>query len=222
MKLDIQKILIVGLSLVCLFIFWQGCNKSNELADFKTQIALLEKGEQVFWEKTDQDGKKIAEQSQVILTQKDAIEQGLLEIGRLKKVKSQVRVITKTEIDSVFVKFDPDTIPITDTSSNYIIVPKTFTLSDKWYNLSGTVLKGGLFIDTMGFINEQTITIGMQSNGWFKKPSPVVDVANQNPYTRVQGLNNVVIKEDLKFYDKKGFWFGSGVAVGILVPLLVK
>ena len=61
----------------------------------------------------------------------------------------------------------------------------------------------------------------MKSAGLFRKPIPVVLVKNENPYTSVQGLNNIIVQNELKFYDKKGFWFGVGVGVGILTPIIL-
>ena len=43
----------------------------------------------------------------------------------------------------------------------------------------------------------------------------------KNPYVNVNSLNNVVIRNDLRFYDKKGFWFGVGVGTGILIPAIL-
>ena len=77
MKIDKTQIVIFGLVAICLFLFIQGCDKQNKLDNFQTQIAKFEKGEQAFLEQIDKDGKRINEQSQVILTQKQALKQGL-------------------------------------------------------------------------------------------------------------------------------------------------
>jgi len=34
-------------------------------------------------------------------------------------------------------------------------------------------------------------------------------------------MQNIIIKNDLKFYDKKGFWFGLGLGTGVFIPLLL-
>ena len=47
-------------------------------------------------------------------------------------------------------------------------------------------------------------------------------VKNENPYVNVNSLKNVVIKNDMRFYDKKSFWYGLGVATGIIIPSLIK
>ena len=76
-----------------------------------------------------------------------------------------------------------------------------------------------MWIDSLYLcIIDKTITLGMKSNGFFKSPTPTVLVKNENPYVNVNSLRNVVIKNDTRFYDKKGFWFGVGVGTGILIP----
>jgi hypothetical protein len=46
-------------------------------------------------------------------------------------------------------------------------------------------------------------------------------VKNENPYVNVSSLKNIVIRNDTRFYDKKGFWYGLGVGTGILIPALL-
>ena len=94
--------------ILMVLLVWQVFSANERMSDYKNQILKFKDGEQVFVEKLNEKGDKIAEQEQVILTQRDAIAHNLLEIGELKKIKSQVTVRTITKIDSVFV-------PIIDT-----------------------------------------------------------------------------------------------------------
>lgn len=152
----------------------------------------------------DDNGQKIAEQEQIILTQKDAIDLHLLEIERLKEVESQVSVVTQTIIDSVYVPFNNDSIP-------------TFSINDKWYGMSGIVENKGLVFDSLYFNNDLKITIGQKSNGLFKKTTPMVVVTNENPYSQVVSLQNVVIEENTPFWERKGFLIGLGFIGGIVI-----
>ena len=61
------------------------------------------------------------------------------------------------------------------------------------------------------------ITIGYKKNGWFKKPSPIVKISNENPYSRVVNMQNVVIDNPTKWYEKKGFLIGVGFLGGIVI-----
>ena len=128
----------------------------------------------------------------------------LLEIENLKKVNSQVSVVTQTIVDSVFIPFQSDTL-------------KNFGLYDKWYGLSGIVENRGVKLDSIYFNNDMRITIGYKKNGWFKKPSPIVKIKNENPYSRVVNMQNVVIDNPTKWYEKKGFLIGVGLLGGIVI-----
>ena len=216
--------LIVLLSVVILFLVCGYYNSKAELSDFKKQILKFELSEQKYLETISENGARLVEQEQIILTQEDAIQNNLLEINRLKKIKSQVVVNTITQIDSVFVPFIVDSI-VNDTNilpTNYISVPKRFSLIDEWYSVNGKIKLNGLLIDSLSFNNELSLTIGNKSQGLFKKSQPVVLVEYSNPYVRTTSMQNIIIKDELRFYDKKSFWYGVGFSTGILIPLLVK
>ena len=214
--------------LICIFLLtffvWQTFSANTKLKEYKNQVIKLKDGEQLFIEKLNEKGEKIAEQDQIILTQKDAIAHNLLEINNLKKIKSQVKIKTITKIDSVY-------IPVIDTVERIVYdttglallkLPTKFGLESEWYSIFSTINKNGMLLDSLSMYNRQVITIGMKSNGIFKSPTPSVVVKNENPYVNVNSLNNVVIKNDTRFYDKKGFWFGVGVGTGVLIPILIK
>lgn len=214
--------------LICIFLLtffvWQTFSANTKLKEYKNQVIKLKDGEQLFIQKLNEKGEKIAEQDQIILTQKDAIAHNLLEINNLKKIKSQVKIKTITKIDSVY-------IPVIDTVERIVYdttglallkLPTKFGLESEWYSIFSTINKNGMLLDSLSMYNRQVITIGMKSNGIFKSPTPSVVVKNENPYVNVNSLNNVVIKNDTRFYDKKGFWFGVGVGTGVLIPILIK
>ena len=174
------------------------------LNDYKRQVNKLDLQQTEFITMVDRQGLLISEQEQIILSQKDAIEMNLLEIENLKKVNSQVSVVTQTIVDSVFIPFQSDTL-------------KNFGLYDKWYGLSGIVENRGVKLDSIYFNNDMRITIGYKKNGWFKKPSPIVKIKNENPYSRVVNMQNVVIDNPTKWYEKKGFLIGVGLLGGIVI-----
>ena len=70
--------------ILLLFFMWRAYSSHVELGEYKNQIIKLKDGEQVFVEKINEQGLKIGEQDQVILSQKDAIAYNLLEISNLK------------------------------------------------------------------------------------------------------------------------------------------
>ena len=222
----------VVLIVLLLLLVWKSCEQKAQLSAFKTQMQKFSLGEQVFIEKINKSGDKIIEQDQIILSQKDAIAHNLLEISELKKVQSQVIISNTTKIDSVFIAFDDssqdenqfDTIVFHDTikSTNFISVPKKFSLIEKDYTISGNIFKDGLLIDSLRFFNELSLTIGLKSQGFLKKPKPVVIAKNSSPYVQTNSMQNIVIKNDLKFYDKKTFWYSFGVASGLIIGILIQ
>lgn len=106
-------------------------------------------------------------------------------------------------------------------SRDVIYVPKTFSLIDEHYSIFGNVNKSGVLLDSLRFKNDLTLTIGMKSQGFLKKPLPIVLAKNSNPYFQTYSMQNVVIKNKLKFYDKKSFWFGFGLVSGFVGGVLI-
>ena len=218
-----KNILIVLLFVIILLLVFSFYNSRVELSDFKKQMLKFDLKEQKYLETINENGSRVVEQEQIILSKNDAILNNLLEIKRLKDIKSQVVLKTITQIDSVFVPFLIDSLSGDSISTkNYIILPKKFSLSDKWYSINGEIQKKGLFIDVLSFNNEVSLTIGNKSQGLFKKAKPIVFVEYSNPYVRTESMQNIIIKDDLRFYDKKSFWFGVGIGTGILIPILIK
>ena len=64
---------------ILLLLAWQLFSANEKLTDYKNQVVKFKDGEQVFVEKLNKNGYKIAEQEQVILTQRDAIAHNLIE-----------------------------------------------------------------------------------------------------------------------------------------------
>jgi hypothetical protein len=157
-KLISKKNLLIGLLIVCIILLVCGyANTKADLSSFKSQIGKLEFKEQKYLETISENGNKIAEQEQIILTQTQAIDNNLLEIERLKKVSAQVVVNTITQIDSVFVPFYVDTTITDSVDYDFIKVPQMFSLQNEWYSLGGNINKSGLLLDSLSFNNELKI-----------------------------------------------------------------
>jgi len=206
---------------------WRGCKLRGELMSYQKKVSNLGLKEQKFKEKIEKDGTKIAEQEQLILTQKQAIDNDLIRIVELRKVKSQVNVKTITKIDSVFIPFIVDSTQIVhdtifvDSSIANIPLPKKFRLKNDWYSLGGKVKDKGVHLDSLRVYNDLTISTGLKSQGFFKRAKPIVLVDYQNPYVSTRNLSNITIKDELKFYDRKLFWFGMGILGGATTTFLI-
>lgn len=105
--------------------------------------------------------------------------------------------------------------------ADIIFVPKKFSLIDEHYSMFGKVQKNGLLLDSLRMKNDLTMTIGMKSQGFLKKPKPLVLAKNSNPYFQTYSMQNVIIKNELKWYDKKATWFGIGIIGGFVGGVLI-
>ena len=207
-------ILIVGL-------VWDSCQSRKEASDFESQMAEYNVKEQGFITTINKQGKKITRQNQIILTKTQAVQQGLIENTRLKKIKSQVKIITKIKIEKEFIPFnDYDVFDDTWNEEKVISVPKPFKMTNEWYWIGGRIVKKGIEIDSIQFLNQMTITIGDKKLRGFKnilkRRIPTVEIVNESPYVSVEGLQNVVIKKRRKrWFQTTGFKMLVGFGIGV-------
>jgi hypothetical protein len=213
MRIDYKKIakVIFIFGLLILFLA-KSCSIILENNNLKKQVAVFKSENQAFSEEIIKDGQKMAEQEQLIVTQKEAIEAGLIKIKNLKNVKSQVRVETITQIDSFFVAFEKkDSLsPVSDSINKF-----SYKDSKDWFTLSGAVTPSGVGITEMSVRNKYHITIADKRVGFFKAAKPSVVLVNENPYTRTEKMNNLVIDNKSPFYKRPWFWAAIGLGTGI-------
>jgi hypothetical protein len=175
----------------------------------------------------DENGNEIATQNQLILTQKETLDKLGDELDRYKKVASYVDFGSETKIDSILIPYEVEVVkwmPMSEDSLAklaYIQTPLTFSKKDEWYGIKGKVLSNGIFFDSIKFYNKSKVIVGTESQGWFKKPIPIVSIENENPYTSVTSMQNIQVEDRRRFYDKKGFWFGTGVVIGFAIPTII-
>ena len=81
-------LLIFSILMVCGWVY-----EKAELKEYKDQMLKFELNEQKYLEMISEDGTFLAEQEQIILSQKDAINNHLLEIKNLKKNKRRLENI---------------------------------------------------------------------------------------------------------------------------------
>jgi len=208
-------IVVVGL------LVWDSCNRRKQASDLESQMAKYNVKEQGFIVTISRQGKKITRQNQIILTNNQAIQQGLIANTRLKKIKSQVKIITRVKIEKEFIPFnDYDIFDDTWDEQKLISVPKPFKMLNEWYWIGGRIVKKGVEIDSIQFFNKMTITVGDRKPKGFKnilkRRIPTVEIVNESPYVSVEGLQNVVIKKKpKKWYQTTGFKVLVGFGLGI-------
>jgi len=201
---------------VILFLSFTIFGNNAKFDNFKSQISRFQKSELAYQEDVDEKGNRLIEQEQVILSQSDAIEQGLLEIGRLKRVNSQVHIVTETVIDTILISHTDTVISVIDGNA-YLKLPQTYSFSDEFLNFDAKVNSIGLSVDRIAIFNESTITVGYKKQGLFKPLLPVVEIKNTNPYMNAISVNNVVIAKETNLLHDKRAWGVVGFVLGILI-----
>jgi hypothetical protein len=183
---------------------------------------------QKFKSERDKLGRQVVEQEQVIISKDKEIENKLLENSNLKKLNSQIKISFETKIKNIIAEYEgkngePIYVYSTDTIHDTIPVPigvKFGTMvkaSDQWYNFAGTINKGGLSMDSLSFTNKFTITVGQRREGIFKPLKSYVEVQSENPYTTINGLNNIKVIEKKSIWSKPWFNFLIGTAAGSIL-----
>lgn len=213
MRIDYKKIVrLILLLAIAILLLLKSCSVISENNKLKQQVAVMKSENQAFSEEIIKDGQKMAEQEQLIVSQKQAIDAGLIKIKNLKNVKSQVRVETITQVDSFFVAFEAE-----DTLSADSTLSKKFTYQDpeNWFSLAGVVTEQGVGVSELSVRNKYHITIADKKVGFFKARKPAVILINENPYTKTEKMNNLVIENKSPFYKRPWFWAAIGIGTGL-------
>lgn len=186
------------------------------LNDYKIEMRKFKLENLSFEDEINERGERIISQDQIILSQKDAIEQGLLEVNRLKKIKSQVSVVTETIIDT-FIVNHTDTIVEYRNGDAFLKLPQSYLYETEHLNFGAEVSKIGLKVNNISIFNTSSVTIGYKSNGLFRKKSAVVEIQNSNPYVMTNSVGNVIIKEKQNPLTDYKVWGGLGLILGLII-----
>jgi hypothetical protein len=219
----------VLLFIVIIVLLWRSCESERDRSKLISQLGDYRLKEKVFNVERLKDSSTLATQSQTILSQKEAIELGLLELEKsMKEVQSQVKQKSTTTIIEKQVPFIPDgyvdTIGIVRGDNGEVVrrdsiaVPTRFKLNEKWFNVDGLVKKDGLVIDSLTIPNKTIVTVGYKKAGFLNlSKDAVVQVKNENPYVNVTGLDNIVIKKKKKIWQNPLVHIGVGVVLGYYI-----
>ena len=186
------------------------------LNDYKIEMRKFKLENLSFEDEINERGERIISQEQIILSQKDAIEQGLLEVNRLKKIKSQVSVVTETIIDT-FIVNHTDTIVEYRNGDAFLKLPQSYLYETEHLNFGAEISKIGLKVNNISIFNTSSVTIGYKSNGLFRKKSAVVEIQNSNPYVMTNSVGNVIIKEKQNPLTDYKVWGGLGLILGLII-----
>jgi len=213
-KIYQTSLLIV--SLLFLLLLNEQCTQTHTINQLNSDIASLGIENQSFVTEVNKSKEKLSYQAQIVISQKQAIENGVLELKRIKKLKSKVSFETRTIIDTVFVPFKEVLEVVVDGKKENRFRFK-YDEPNGWFSINGYTNKEGIRIDNFTVKNDYSIYIADTKLSLFKKTNPEVLLVNKNPYTETIKMNNIVVKFNKPFYKKNLFWLGVGVAGGILI-----
>ena len=218
---SVKKKVYRNLSIFILFLLvismLDACEREKENQNLLRNIESLDITNQKFKTELNKNKEKVTSQNQIILTQQQAIDNGLIEIKKLKKIKSKVRLVTNTKIDTVFIPYNR---VVVDSSLNKPIEFRNYFDYQEpkgWYSLSGYASELGVGIDSLRVKNDYSIYIADKRLNLFGKSNPEVILLNKNPYTETIQMQNVVIKVYTPFYKKNTFWAGVGFVGGFIL-----
>lgn len=198
------------------------CTLLRERNNLLGNLSNYQMREKAFKLELRKDSSTIATQSQTLLSQKEAERLKILVLeDKMKKVQSQVTTKTTTGFSDVVVGWagiiddttntiiEHDTLVIADT--NCLKIPKRFEVREKFYQISGEVIRQGIKFDSISFPNETIVTVGERKQNLFSKKESVVQIKNTNPFVKMQSMNNIVIKPKKPFYEHPIFLISVGV-----------
>jgi hypothetical protein len=127
-------------------------------------------------------------------------------------VKIQTKTVVKTEIelgDPVYI----DSFP-------HLRLPRFFSKQDRWFSISGNINRLGLLqIDSIVSLGNFTYAVGDSSRkGFISKilgtRDKVVRLSIDNPNIALVGFSNVYIRQERKWWQKRGVAFAFGALFG--------
>lgn len=196
-------------------IFGFGYSQHRSISNYKNQLQKFQLENQGFQEEIDNNGNTIIEQEQVILSQKDAIAHGLLEIDRLKKVQSQVNIVTTTVIDTIVINHT-DTLVEYINGDAFLKLPHVYNYDTEFLSFNALIKRDGFTLNNLKLDNKTTISVGFKGQGLFKPDLAVVELKHSNPYIKTVGVTNVVVEEKNPLNDKR-LWGGLGFLLGLIL-----
>jgi hypothetical protein len=195
--------IIIGFLIILLLL---SNRRANNYQDIISNVNLEN---QEFKSKSLKNGEKLYEQEQIILSQKEAIKNGLLELENLKKIESQVKIVTVTKIDTVLISHIDTVIRKID-GSDYLKLPQNYNFGNDFFNFDANIDVNGLFVNNINIYNETKINVGYKRDGFLKPLEPIVEIKNTNPYMNLTMMNNVVIEDKKGLFEDKKAWLGVG------------
>jgi len=204
------------LIMVVVFLSFTLIGNSKDANRFKSQMYKYKLENKEFKEDIDEKGDKILSQEQVILTQKEAIRTGLVELDNFKKLSNQIKIVTDIKIDTIVIT-NHDTLVTYVNGFNYLKLPVHYAYNSEFLNLDVDISVDHLSLNSINILNESKISLGYKKQGLFKPLIPVIEITNSNPYIKTNSIQNITIVEERRLIDDKKFLIGIGMLFGLLI-----
>ncbi len=219
-KILIQKFYKNWFYILLIFLIVQtvdSCEGHKKIQSLNSVISNLDIENQKFKTELNKKDEKVISQAQIIISQKEAIRNGLIEIDKLKKIKSKVKIVTETKVDTVYIEYYKTIIDSLNQEpfdyKNYF----DYQEPKGWYSINGYATNLGIGIDSLRVKNDFSIYIADKKLNIFGKSNPEVILLNKNPYTETIKMHNIVIRYEQPFYNNKYLWAGIGFVGGVLL-----
>lgn len=208
------KILLFGVGLILLIVFYFGCKRQSMYNQVKEKLDILnfEHGQTIaeVIKERNEKGELIAKATSIVFENEQLAKQ--LKDERLKKLRTKIEFQTETIYDTILMNIH-DTIII---ENGVEVVKRTFEHKTEWIKIKGEVHDSIVNIKELAIHDSLDVQVGYEKDGWFKKKNVVV-IKSKNPNSDLQNIQPYEFKEKKKWHQKDGWKIGATSILTILL-----
>jgi hypothetical protein len=209
-----SNLISFGLILMLLLLLIRTC---NTLQRTEQELEQLDSANDEFTIRIANDSMKLISQAQTIVSSErkykdlEKINKSL-EIKASQAVQYRTKTVVKTEFqlgETVYID-----------SFSHLRLPRSFGREGKWLSIGGTINRLGLLqIDSIVIPVSYTVAIGDTLRKGFlsRKRDKVVRIGIDNPYVEVTGMNNIIVRQDKKWWQTDAAKIGLGAMLGFAI-----
>lgn len=205
---NLSKILIAFVIVLSTIIFLQQCEKNDDVLSNVVSAKDTVFKEMIKGVLADYNKSIVVEnqnQFKILAQQNDT----------LKKLVAKLKNTSSVTIIKERVYIEKDTIPFLDTiPCNFKPIPAI--KKDANYSFFGKVTNKGLSIDSLSIPNKQSIVMGEKKVNFWGKKEQGIYIVNSNPLVKTEAIQNIILVEEKKWYQRPSTWFGIGTIAGLI------
>jgi hypothetical protein len=209
-----SNLITFALILMLLLMLIRTC---NTLQRTEQELEQLDSANDEFTIRIAQDSMKLISQAQTIVSSERKYKElekinKSLQVKASQAVQYRTKTVVKTEFqlgETVYI----DSFP-------HLRLPRTFGREGKWLSIGGTINRlGRLQIDSIVIPVSYTVAIGDTLRKGFlsRKRDKVVRIGIDNPYVEVTGMNNIIVRQDKKWWQTDAAKIGLGAMLGFAI-----